>query len=149
MTHFSFSRERAAIPFRERVIDLKIGLSCGAGPVTDSAHDWIRRALLGDEIRRRRTNIHFGKVSWVVVHRMYGAIIREFLVIWDKLIEMRSGRRRGPCAKSRRESADRELQRCVCLGLDPIHKLEQKDTKTIVPPEGTLQLNRPQSIAYD
>lgn len=48
----------------------------------------------------------FGKVSWVVVHRMYGTVIREFLVIWDKLIEMRSGRRRGPCAKSWREPAD-------------------------------------------
>ena len=128
---------RAAIPFRERATDLKIGLSCGAGPVTDSAHDWIRRASLGDEIRRRRTFVLGRCLGWFV-HRMYGSIIGEFLVIWDKLIEMWSGRRRGPCAKSRREPADRELQRCVCLGIDPIHKPEQKDTKTVVPPEGTF-----------
>jgi len=37
------------------VVDLKLGLSCGAGPVTDSAHDWIRRASFGTRSEERRT----------------------------------------------------------------------------------------------
>jgi len=38
----------------------------------------------------------------------------------------------------------------VCLGLNPIHKLEKKkDRETVVPLEGRLQLSRPQCMTYN